>query len=277
MQNTDLIFMGKFMKRICIFLFSGTGMTKYVIDHLAQALELLSLQVDVYPIEEVQLQQISFDDYDRLGIAYPVHAFNAPKIVVNFAKQLPDDLSKNVFLISTAGEDHPINYSSSQLLMKILRKKQCSVFYDKQLYMPSNFAIQYDEAKVAAILSTVDNAIPQITQEISSSMERKQSANALSTCMATLGRAEWFGAIWLGKLFYADKHCNHCGICAANCPNRNITNGNKVRFRWHCGLCMRCLYICPQRAIKIRWPFRFLKFNEWYANDKLAIGRRKRT
>lgn len=264
------------MKRICIFFFSGTGMTKYVIEQLVQALEPLSAQVDLYPIEETQLQQVSLNNYDLIGIAYPVHAFNAPKIVINFAKQLPDDLSKSVFLISTAGEDHPVNYSSSQLLMKILRKKQCSVFYDKQLYMPSNFAIQYDEIKVEELLSSVNAAIPQTAQEISSSAERKQSSSSMSTCMASIGRAEWFGAVWLGKLFYADKNCNHCGICSANCPNHNITNGNNVRFRWHCGLCMRCLYICPQRAIKIRWPFGFLKFNEWYTNEKLAIGRRKR-
>ena len=265
------------MKQICIFLFSGTGMTKYVIEHLAQALEKLSAQVDICPIEETQIPNIHLNDYDTIGIAYPVHAFNAPKIVINFAKKLPDNLSKNVFLISTAGEDHPVNYASSQLLMKILRKKQCSVFYDKQLYMPSNFAIQYDETKVEGLLSSVNAAIPQIAQEISDSAERKQSTSALSTCMASIGRAEWFGAVWLGKLFYADKHCMHCGICSANCPNHNITNGNKVRFRWHCGLCMRCLYICPQNAIRIRWPFRFLKFNEWYTNENLAIGRRKRT
>jgi len=114
--------LGEIMKRICIFLFSGTGMTKYVIEQLAQALEPLSAQVDLYPIEETQLQQVSLNNYDLIGIAYPVHAFNAPKIVINFAKQLPDDLSKNIFLISTAGEDHPVNYSSSRLLMNILSK-----------------------------------------------------------------------------------------------------------------------------------------------------------
>lgn len=265
------------MKQICIFFFSGTGMTKYVIERLANELGLLSAQVDLYPIEETQLPQISLNDYDTIGIAYPVHAFNAPKIVINFAKLLPDNLSKNVFLISTAGEDHPFNYSSSRLLMNILRKKQCHVFYDKQLYMPSNFAIQYDEQKVNDILSAVDAAIPQIAQDIYSSTEYKQNSSTLSTCFAWIGRAEWFGAIWLGKLFYADKNCTHCSICSVNCPNHNITNGNKVRFRWHCGLCMRCLYICPQNAIKICWPFRFLKFNEWYSNEKLSIGRKKRT
>lgn len=263
------------MKNVCVLQFSGTGMTKYVVEQIAKELERLSITVDVYPIETTPIQSIPFGTYDAVGIAYPVHAFNAPKIVIRYAKTLPVSASTDVFLLSTAGEDHPLNYASSRLLIRMLQKKNYHVFYDRLLNMPSNFAIQYDESKVAQLLSAVDSSTPQIAQEIASLTPRMQTSGFLAGIMAFLGRAEWFGAVLIGKTFHADQRCNHCGVCAKNCPNRNIVNGKRIRFRWRCGLCMRCLYLCPQNAIKIRWPFRFIRFDSWYQNEKLRLERRK--
>lgn len=262
------------MRNICLFFFSGTGMTKYVVDRIARELTARELAVDVYSIETTAVQSIPLDSYDAVGIAYPVHAFNAPKIVIRFAKTLPRAESTDVFLLSTAGEDHPVNYASSRLLTRVLQKKNYHVFYDKLFGMPSNFAIKFDESKVEQLLLTVDSAIPKVAQEIAGLTPRKQ-ASALSTkIMAVIGRAEWFGAVFIGKLFYADKNCNHCGVCAKRCPNDNIVCGKRTRFRWHCGLCMRCLYLCPQHAIRIHRPFRFIRFDTWYQREDLAVDRR---
>lgn len=263
------------MQRICIFLFSGTGMTRYVVDKIKPELEKLQVQVDIYPIETTRVSAISLDAYDAVGIAYPVHAFNAPKIVINFARKLPENLAAKVFLISTAGEDHPVNYSSSRLLTGVLNRKNCHVFYDRQLYMPSNFAIQYDGPKVEQLMAAVNAEIPQMAQDIAHTASCKRESSFLSKCMASIGRAEWFGAVLIGKLFYADQKCSHCGICAENCPNHNIVNGDHIRFQWHCGMCMRCLYLCPQHAIKVHQPFKFISFDEWYQNEELSVGRKK--
>lgn len=263
------------MKKVCVLLFSGTGFTRYVVDQITRELEALSVTVDVYPVENTPIQNIPFSAYDTVGIAYPVHAFNAPKIVVNFARQLPKAVSANAFLICTAGDDHPVNYSSSRLLIRILQRKNYHVFYDKLLNMPSNFIIKYDEPKVEQLLSAVESEIPLIAQDIANLVPCKQNGGLLSNTLALLGRAEWFGAAFLGKTFFADQNCNHCGVCAKNCPNHNIVNGKRIRFRWHCGLCMRCLYLCPQHAVRLRWPFRFIRFDSWYQNEKLLVGRRK--
>lgn len=85
------------MKNVCLFFFSGTGMTKYVVDQIARMLEERSLTIDLFPIETTSIQSIPLGIYDAVGIAYPVHAFNAPKIVINFAKSLPETTSTEVF------------------------------------------------------------------------------------------------------------------------------------------------------------------------------------
>jgi ferredoxin len=263
------------MKRVCIFLFSGTGMTKYVVDKIRRELEKLQAQVDIYPIEKTKLHNISLSNYDMVGIAYPVHAFNAPKKVIGFARQLPKELASNVFLISTAGENHPVNYSSSRLLIKLLHKKGYQVFYNKQLYMPSNFAVKYNEHEAGQLIAAVNAEIPQIANDIANSVCYRLEGGFLAKLMAFIGRAEWFGAAFIGKLFYADKKCSHCGICVSSCPNHNIISGKHIRFKWHCGLCMRCLYICPKRAIKVHQPFKFISFDEWYKNEELLVRRKK--
>jgi len=263
------------MKKACIFVFSGTGMTRYVVDKITQGLGALDVKVDSYPSETAKVEQIPLGEYDLLGIAYPVHAFNAPKIVINFAKLLPAGLSSKMFLISTAGEDNPVNYSSSNLLIKTLHKKGYDVFYDKQLYMPSNFAVQYDEPTAAAYLAAATAAAPQIAHEIATGALTKRTGGAFSKFMHLVGRAEWFGSVFIGKLFYADRNCNHCGLCAKSCPNHNIASGAHLRFTWHCGLCMRCLYLCPRHAIHVHQPFTFISFDEWYKNEELAVGKKQ--
>ena len=55
-------------------------MTKYVVDNIKLEFQTQNVQVDVYEIENTQAQSISLSDYDTVGIAYPVHSFNAPKI-----------------------------------------------------------------------------------------------------------------------------------------------------------------------------------------------------
>ncbi len=151
-----------------------------------------------------------------------------------------------------------MNYSSSRLLIKILHKKSYHVFYDKQLYMPSNFVVKYDEPKVEQLIAAVNAEIPQIAQDIADSACYKRDIGFLPKFMASIGRAEWFGAVFIGKMFYADKKCSHCGVCVGSCPNHNIVSENHIRFKWHCGLCMRCMYICPQHAIKVHQPFKFI-------------------
>jgi len=265
------------LSNICIFCFSGTGMTRYVVERLKEEFENQKNHVDIYNIEDVKVQDIKFDNYDVLGIANPVHSFNAPKIVIDFAKKIPRVESMSAFVISTAGGYHAMNFAASDLLSKILRKKGFDVFYDRQFNMPSNFIIKYDESQVEKLLMKVDAKIAKTVKDIVNHSSYKHKSSFSSKCVAFVGRLEWGGAKWMGKFFHTDKNCTQCGICVNNCPNRNISiNKKKVHFKWNCGLCMRCIYVCPKQDIFVRRPFRFIAFDGWYKNDKLpAIGKKE--
>jgi len=263
------------MKRIGVFFFSGTGMTKYVIEELKNKFENHQICFDCFAIENAEMQEIKLDSYDMVGVAYPVHSFNAPQIVINFVKRLPKIGSMNTFIINTAGEYNALNFASSALLIKMLNKKGYNVFYDKQFIMPCNFIIKKDEATVKHLLCEVDKEIPNTVNEIINDIAFKQTNSLIVRTLAIIGRVEWIGAHIIGKCFYTEKSCNQCGKCAKNCPNHNIKTSNKsVSFKWNCGLCMRCIYQCPQSAINIHIPFKFIRLNSWYELSKITTVRK---
>jgi len=258
------------MQKLCVFYFSGTGMTKYVIEKLKLELKVQQVQADIFDIAKTQVADINIDVYDALGIAFPVHSFNAPKIVMDFARSLPQAGSMPAFIISTAGDYAAINFAAAKYLSRILCKKGFAVFYDRQFIMPSNFIIKYGEDKVRQLLSEANSHIPATVQDIINRVPYRQQSNFGAKMATFMGRAEWYGAKFMAKFYYTNQNCIHCGICADNCPNHNITVAeNRVRFKCRCGLCMRCLYICPHKALKVRWPLRFISFDSWYDNEEL--------
>ena len=258
------------MQKVCIFLFSGTGMTRYVIGKLKSELEANQVRADVHSIESTHAGDVRLDGYDAICIAYPVHSFNAPKIVVDFAKRLPKTGVMDAFVVATAGESAPVNFAASKLLIGILRKKGFNVFYDRQFAMPGNFIVKDGEAKARRKIDAVNAEIPKTARDIINRTAYRQKSSFFVSTLAVLGRAEWLGAKWMGKLFYADKSCARCGMCAQSCPNRNIiVTEKRVSFKWKCGLCMRCFYACPKQALNARWPFRGVKLKDWYDHDAL--------
>lgn len=261
------------MRNICIFLFSGTGMTQYVIEHMKAAFEKSDTIVELKYIEHCSsVRESQLSGYEAIGIAYPVHAFNAPKIVVDFAKQLPQSHYIPTFLIATAGEQSKVNYASSHLLRKVLQEKGFDVFYERLFAMPSNFAMKYDETEVQELLDAANVDTCKAVDEISNNCPAVLPRSFISNIFTFLGRVEWFGAKMSGLFFYTDQSCRVCGLCEKHCPNQNIKiTKNDVKFGLHCGLCMRCLYLCPYHAIKIRRPFRFIAFDRWYENPALKI------
>jgi len=253
------------MKKICLCFFSGTGMTKYVIDRLIREFETNDISVDCFNIEEADVHNVALSGYDAFGMAYPVHAFNAPKIVIDFVKRLPKINGINTFIVFTAGEENIINNASSDLLIKKLRRKGHRIFYNKLVEMPSNFIVKYEKDRVNKILDTANEVVPSITKDIMSlkpHFEKKSFGSKMSTF---IGHSQRFGAPIMGKFFYAKKDCIYCGKCVKICPKKNIIMDEKfIRFKWRCCNCMRCVSQCPKNAISVRQPFKFICFDEWY-------------
>ena len=253
------------MKKMCLYYFSGTGMTKYVVDKLVKGIEKHHISVDCFGIEKVGKQDIALSEYDALIIAYPTHSLNAPKIVANFAKRLPKTDNMNTFIIHTCSLESAANRGSSNLLIKRLSNKGYLVLYNKLVEMPSNFVNKDTEKQVIRTLANANDSVALIAKDIVESKTHLTEGSLRSKILTFFARIEWLGAPIIGKFFYSKGGCTRCGKCAGNCPKKNIVvNKKSVGFKFSCGICMRCVYQCPKNAIGVRWPFRFVRFDEWY-------------
>jgi len=258
------------MKKVCLYYFSGTGMTKHVVERLADEIKSRHVSVDCFKIEAVNGRNVALSDYDALIIAYPTHSLNAPKIVADFVKQLPKSNSgTNTFIIHTCSADDAVNYGSSDLLIKRLSKKGYCICYNRLIEMPSNFANKHSEQQAIKTLAAANDSVARIAEDIIAlkpypSKERHLGLRALTW----LARIEWFGAPIIGKFFYAKDGCDCCGKCVDNCPKKNIVmKKGAVGFKWSCGICMRCIYQCPKNIISVRKPFKFIRFDKWYDSE----------
>ncbi|MCL2865892.1 MAG: EFR1 family ferrodoxin [Lachnospiraceae bacterium] len=244
-------------------------MTKYVMDRLSDEMKRRGVSVDCFKMEEANINLAALSEYDALGIAYPTHSLNAPKIVIDFAKKLPKSEGMHTFIIYTCSLDDITNYVSSNLLKKKLAKRGYEVFYDRLVEMPCNFAHKRSKRDVIETLSKAKKDIPQMAQEI---LELNpyvmDEVSRSKKILAFIARSEWLGAIIMGKHFYAKGDCICCGKCARNCPKKNVVmKEKKIRFGLRCNMCMRCIYNCPVFAIDIHRPFKFIRFDKWYDSE----------
>lgn len=69
------------MKKVCIFLFSGTGMTRYVVDKITHELENLQVKVDVYPIEKLRFKVFPSTHMMRWALLILYMLLTLPKLL----------------------------------------------------------------------------------------------------------------------------------------------------------------------------------------------------
>ncbi len=250
-----------YMKTLLCY-FSGTGNTKKVVDKFAE--QFPEGEIDVVKIENNELD-LSLEGYDALGIAYPIHAFNAPSIVVDFVKKIEKQKSKKkLFIIKTSGEPLALNNISSYKIRGILKKKNFVLTNEYHIVMPYNMIFRHTDEMAYNMWQTAQKMIPIIYKEIIEGKVSKLKYIFMGHFIAWIFRIEFWGGRFNGKKYKVNEKCIHCGKCARMCPVGNIKideNGN-FHFGNKCIMCMRCSFHCPTNAIKIGL---FEKWKVWGA------------
>ncbi len=239
------------MKTIICY-FSGTGNTKKVVDCYKQEFENNGWSTTLHAIEKEFNEDLSY--YDCIGIAYPIHAFNAPSIVINFCKKLPKlEKPKPLYIIKTSGEPLKINNISSNKIVKILQKKGYILNNEYHYVMPYNMMFRHSNAMAYKMWNTAKKLIPIDCLEIIENKKVKLPFFPLSNLISWVMRIEHWGGRFNGKRYKVSSKCIKCQKCVNNCPTHNITidkDGN-FHFGKNCIMCMRCSFGCPLDAFSI--------------------------
>jgi len=243
--------------RALICYFSGTGNTKRVVNKYAESLTTLGVKVDVHNIEDEFIYDIN--QYDLIGLGYPIHAFNAPSNVLKFVKTLPKaKLQKKAFIVKTSGEPLALNNISSIKIEKMFKKRNMILTNEYHYVMPYNIIFRHSDAMAFKMWQTAQDVIPVDCKEIVNGMPSRLGRVLFGGVLAWLFRIEHWGGRFNGKRYKVKDSCVKCQMCVKICPTHNITFENGVfHFGNKCLMCMRCAHLCNKDAIKIglfeRW------------------------
>jgi len=261
-------------KVIGLYYFSGTGNTEYVVQILQIKLQSYGFQVDILKIEEIFKQNIAIkpNEFDIIGLAYPIHNWGPALLALQFTKNLSNVENKPIFIIETGAgpQGAALNEASTLPLIRNLESKGYRVNYEYQFSMPSNWLYCHPVPLQRQLCKIVELKAEMVSKEISSLTKRRKRPGLLSKLLIAFG---WYpmplAASIYGRILYASAKCNNCGKCISGCPVGNIQkNSDKIKFGWRCTSCMRCAYLCPVRAIVPRIG-KMIVLKNWYGAKAL--------
>lgn len=241
------------MKDLVIYYFSGTGNSLFVAKEIASRLggEIESIPKTMKTANGSGT--IKLEGARKIGIIFPVYAYTYPKIINNFlSKVCFKTLPEYIFLINTFGSSPG---SSAYQLSKRLKKHGYIVNYINNIVMPENYIAIFkpdDEQTVSKKIQAAREKIKLICQDISESKEYLYSKKLFDGVKTAFVGSVFNGFLRFSHLmFFADKRCNGCGVCAKACPASNIIiKDSKPKWKNKCAQCMACLNLCPSCAIQ---------------------------
>jgi ferredoxin len=235
-----------------IFYFSGTGNTETVVNLLAKEFEDKGSHTDTITIEDVLKGKLHLEPekYDIIGIAYPIYALNAPRIVFDFIRVLPAG-DRKTFILKCSGDPF-LQGGATTMVRTRLTKRGYHIFYETLIVMPSNVLVQYDDNLKKQLYNTAVGKTARIAEEILAGTVNLQKNGVFSRVVTFFfSGLEMMGAPFFGKDLNVLQSCDLCGTCVRNCPTNTIfRKGDTIRFGWNCIMCMRCIYNCPHMAIQ---------------------------
>lgn len=231
---------------------SGTGNTKHVVTLL---LDELGMDSRIYPIESPDVLR-AFED-DELILAYPTMFSNIPYLVRDFINSNQDAWKgKKVFLITTMGL---FAGDGTGCAARLLKKYGAEITGGLQIVMPDSIgdckALKKTREQNKAIIDKADLRVTQAAKLIREGNYPGEGLSFAAHLAGLFGQRLWFYNKTTGykdKLKIDPSKCIGCGICAKNCPTKNIRieNGKAVASA-KCTMCYRCVDYCPKQAITL--------------------------
>lgn len=252
---------------------SGTGNTYRVARWIAQRAKERGARVDIESITaQAASNAASIHGSERrlVGVLSPTHGFTAPWAAIAGAARIPGVRGSEAFVVVTRAGWFvgPVRLpglegTAGWLLALILALRGGRVVGVRAIDMPSNWTALHwgmNARHVDAILRPAGARARVFADRLVD--ERPCLRGYVSLIAGLILVPVSLGYLLvarplLAKLFFADENCSSCGLCARRCPFGAVlmtgTPPHKPYWTSDCESCMRCMNICPERAIQANW------------------------
>lgn len=238
--------------RVLLVYFTGTYNTRFLTEKVAEEFERAGGEVVRTEIAD-GTPLAGTEGFDLVGFGYPIYGFNAPRPFLKYFRKLRFPRGQKFFIYKNSGETFAINNASSRKILRAMRRQKAEFRGEYHFVMPYNIHFEFDRALIEQIVWEDKKLLEIMFYDLRNGETGRIKNRLLYTIGAFFVGIQAIGGN-LNSLFYkADKkRCNACGLCARNCPRKNISLKNgKVKFGRRCDMCMRCSFYCPQKAIRI--------------------------
>ena len=231
-----------------IFYFSATGNSLYAAKCIGARIGEQLVNISAAMRDNIQIDLLPDE---TVGFVFPLFAWSAPKMVLDFAKKVPT-AGHYTFAVATFGQ----NIGRFDRFFEQAGIRLSSAF---SLNMPNNYIVVWDKTRQDQCLTAADKRLETICDtiyrrqeiiDIQCVLNGKRVPEAL-TAFAPEMNSRWSSTVEDTSDFYVTEDCIGCGTCEKVC------NGRTIRLRegkpvWgdNCTKCLACLHLCPGQAIQ---------------------------
>lgn len=241
------------MKKVVLYYFSGTGNTALCAESLGKHFKELGYEVTLYEYQKPFVDVPNPNDFDLVGIGYPIHAFNVCGPFVKFVKALPSvKEGKNLFFFKVSGEPFAPNNASSYHIYLKLKKKGFNLVGEKHFLMPYNIMFRYKDPLAKQMYLYLDPLCEAFAKSLDQEKAPKIPYRLGPILVSFFLRIEWLAPKVNCLLAHSKKKkCTKCYKCVKSCPTQSmvIKKNGGIRIASSCAVCMRCTMNCPVDAI----------------------------
>lgn len=234
-----------------IYYFTGTGNSLYA----AKLLKTQLLECDIVPIAKIWQNSEIYNSSEYIILTFPIYAFGAPQIVLEFLKKVELKRAKHIFAAATQGGK--LSGCAMHEINKVLKERGRELTGGFYIQMPGN---SVDMGKVLSrekqeeLFTEAKNRIKGIALQIKNHAKLGLNENNFfGPILAFLRKKVFLNNVkTMDKKFYATDKCTSCGLCDKVCPVYNIKIAEEGKPKWlhDCQQCNACINLCPEKAIQ---------------------------